>query len=396
MASAIGDGFVNNGPGLVLGTRIYIPNANTNAVGCYDYAAQAECTNFPKVVANLHLLYTVNADPQRPDCIWVNSDSGTEQIQNFDAYTGGPCVQGQIRVFASDIVAPSSSCTPSSYTSLTVTDPPRSTYSTGSVEFENGNAAPLPGIPDEQLNSAGSVDLSSLALTTQDPLPQFVITLNGETSFPPQVGITLSWTGTYAPECTSGGQTVTSGGGGSGPGGGTGGQGSGGQAAGNGYWLVASDGGIFSFGADTFHGSTGNISLNKPIVGMAAKSNGAGYWLVASDGGVFTFGNADFHGSAGNITLNRPIVGMATPTDGKGYWLVASDGGIVSYGDASFYGSTGNITLNKPIVGMASTPDGKGYWLVASDGGIFSYGDASFYGSTGNITLNKPIVGMAG
>ena len=42
------------------------------------------------------------------------------------------------------------------------------------------------------------------------------------------------------------------------------------QAAGNGYWLVASDGGIFSFGDASFHGSTGAIALNRPIVGMAA------------------------------------------------------------------------------------------------------------------------------
>jgi hypothetical protein len=33
------------------------------------------------------------------------------------------------------------------------------------------------------------------------------------------------------------------------------------------YWLVASDGGIFSFGT-TFHGSTGGIVLDAPIVGM--------------------------------------------------------------------------------------------------------------------------------
>ncbi|KJF17926.1 hypothetical protein [Acidithrix ferrooxidans] len=164
---------------------------------------------------------------------------------------------------------------------------------------------------------------------------------------------------------------------------------------GKGYWLVASDGGIFTFGDATYYGSTGNITLNKPIVGMAATPDGKGYWLVASDGGIFTFGDAAFYGSTGNIALNKPIVGMASTPDGKGYWLVASDGGIFTFGDAAFYGSTGNIALNKPIVGMAATPDGKGYWLVASDGGIFTFGDAVFYGSTGNITLNKPIVGMA-
>ena len=36
-----------------------------------------------------------------------------------------------------------------------------------------------------------------------------------------------------------------------------------------GYWLVASDGGIFSFGGAKFFGSTGAIALKKPIVSMA-------------------------------------------------------------------------------------------------------------------------------
>ena len=37
-----------------------------------------------------------------------------------------------------------------------------------------------------------------------------------------------------------------------------------------GYWMVGRDGGIFSFGAAGFHGSTGNLKLNSPIVGMAS------------------------------------------------------------------------------------------------------------------------------
>jgi outer membrane protein assembly factor BamB len=164
---------------------------------------------------------------------------------------------------------------------------------------------------------------------------------------------------------------------------------------GHGYWLVASDGGIFTYGDAGFYGSAGAIPLNRPVVGMAATPDGHGYWLVASDGGIFTYGDAGFYGSAGAIPLNRPVVGMAATPDGHGYWLVASDGGIFTYGDAGFYGSAGAIPLNRPVVGMAATPDGHGYWLVASDGGIFTYGDAGFYGSAGALPLNRPVVGMA-
>jgi hypothetical protein len=162
-----------------------------------------------------------------------------------------------------------------------------------------------------------------------------------------------------------------------------------------GYWLVASDGGIFSFGNAGFFGSTGNIHLNQPVVGMASTPDHQGYWMVASDGGIFAFGDAGFFGSMGGTHLNKPVVGMASTPDGKGYWLVASDGGIFAFGDAGFFGSTGNIHLNQPVVGMTSTSDGKGYWFDASDGGIFAFGDARFFGSMGGTHLNLPAVGMA-
>ncbi len=165
--------------------------------------------------------------------------------------------------------------------------------------------------------------------------------------------------------------------------------------SGNGYWLVASDGGIFAFGDARFLGSTGAVRLAQPIVGMVPTPSGKGYWLVAADGGIFAFGDARFLGSTGALKLNRPIVAMAATPSGNGYWLVASDGGIFAFGDAAFLGSTGAIRLAQPIVGMAATPSGRGYWLVASDGGIFAFGDARFLGSTGAIKLNLPIVAMA-
>jgi len=128
-------------------------------------------------------------------------------------------------------------------------------------------------------------------------------------------------------------------------------------------------------------GTPGASALNQPIVGMAPTPSGQGYWLVAGDGGIFTFGDAGFHGSTGGLRLNQPIVGMAPTPSGQGYWLVAKDGGIFTFGDAGFHGSTGGLRLNQPIVGMAPTPSGQGYWLVAKDGGIFTFGDAGFHGA---------------
>jgi len=171
----------------------------------------------------------------------------------------------------------------------------------------------------------------------------------------------------------------------------------GGQPSGGvgGYWLNATDGGVFSFGNAQFHGSTGGMVLNQPVVGMAATHDAGGYWEVATDGGVFSFGDAQFYGSTGSIRLNKPMVGMAVTPDGGGYWLVASDGGIFAYGDAGFHGSTGSLVLNKPVIGMVPTHDGLGYWLIASDGGVFAFGDAGFFGSLGGAPPSTGLVGVA-
>jgi hypothetical protein len=72
---------------------------------------------------------------------------------------------------------------------------------------------------------------------------------------------------------------------------------------------------------------------------MAATPDGQGYWLVASDGGVFTFGDATFFGSAAGVHLNQPVDGIEATPDGRGYWLAAADGGVFTYGDAGFLGA---------------------------------------------------------
>ena len=42
-----------------------------------------------------------------------------------------------------------------------------------------------------------------------------------------------------------------------------------------------------------------------------------GYWMVAADGGIFSYGSARFLGSTGALRLNQPIVGMAPTPSGE-------------------------------------------------------------------------------
>jgi hypothetical protein len=52
---------------------------------------------------------------------------------------------------------------------------------------------------------------------------------------------------------------------------------------------------------------------------MAANPSGGGYWLVASDGGIFSFGAVPFFGSTGGHPIPFPIIGMAATKLGFPY-----------------------------------------------------------------------------
>jgi hypothetical protein len=52
----------------------------------------------------------------------------------------------------------------------------------------------------------------------------------------------------------------------------------------------------------------GATRLNAPVVGMV--TYGDGYLMVASDGGVFTFSNRPFSGSLGSKPPFTPIVAI--------------------------------------------------------------------------------------
>ena len=75
--------------------------------------------------------------------------------------------------------------------------------------------------------------------------------------------------------------------------------------------------GGFVGSVDLFHGNiTPMITGLKSPAGLlfVPGTPPQGYWQVASDGGIFPFGDAQGLGSTGGKTLNKPIVGMAAVT----------------------------------------------------------------------------------
>ena len=163
----------------------------------------------------------------------------------------------------------------------------------------------------------------------------------------------------------------------------------------HGYWLVGSDGGIFSFGSAQFHGSTGSLTLQRPVVGIVPTRDRNGYWLDASDGGVFSFGDTQFYGSIPGLglhpagsglpnSLNAPIVGMVPSRDQGGYFMVASDGGVFAFGDAHFAGSCpGSGGCSGAAVAVMPDASGNGYWLITQTGNVYTFGDAPYLGAPG-------------
>ena len=73
---------------------------------------------------------------------------------------------------------------------------------------------------------------------------------------------------------------------------------------------------------------------------MAATSDGEGYWLIASDGGIFSFGNAQFYGSDPAQGITTPASGIV-PSSNGGYTVILDNGGIESFSPPTF----GPVTL---------------------------------------------------
>jgi hypothetical protein len=171
----------------------------------------------------------------------------------------------------------------------------------------------------------------------------------------------------------------------------------------HGYWLVGSDGGIFTFGTAQFYGSTGSLRLQRPVVGIVPTADRGGYWLDASDGGVFSYGDTQFYGSIPGLglhpagsgqphSLNAPIVGMVPSNDDNGYFMVASDGGVFAFGDAHFAGSCPGIGgCSGSAVAVMPDASGNGYWLVTSTGNIYTFGDAPYFGAPGQGTVTSAV-----
>lgn len=96
--------------------------------------------------------------------------------------------------------------------------------------------------------------------------------------------------------------------------------------------LKNSDGGVFTYDGAPFYGSLPGLGVASKAVDLAWTPSGLGYWILAADGAVFSFGDAQYKGALNTIDAdaNRTPIGIVAKADG-GYILVTQD----PSGDAS-------------------------------------------------------------
>jgi len=147
--------------------------------------------------------------------------------------------------------------------------------------------------------------------------------------------------------------------------------------------------------------------LNGPIVDARLSSDRAGYWMLSSDGGIFTFGNASFFGAVPEKPreqwFGEQIISFAPDLDGAGYVVVAGSGKAWWFNFAErpqlpdvLRAAFGSSKLNSPIVAVMTRSCG-GYLMVANDGGVFAtpMSDCGFQGSLGANPPNTRIVALS-
>lgn len=146
------------------------------------------------------------------------------------------------------------------------------------------------------------------------------------------------------------------------------------SADGRGYWLVGTDGGVFTYGGVPFYGSRG-FGLHAdpaPMVSIAADPLNRGYWLVSAIGGVYAFGEAGYYGG-GNPAGDAVVAIRAHPT-GRGYWILWDSGRVGAFGRAVDHGVPAAPV--GVVVDMQPTRTGNGYVIVTDQGRTYSFGDA--------------------
>jgi hypothetical protein len=152
---------------------------------CYDFQTEAACAGFNGAGRGITYFYTANVDPDNPDCVWVNQDSG--RIIPLNAQTGEiGCSSGDAVVelpYAG--VVPRMGCDSDGRViswediqlNLNGVNP-----ADVAISILNNNGAEVSGWQNLSVNSTGYLDMSGLTVAQSSTTPSIqIVGLNGAT-----------------------------------------------------------------------------------------------------------------------------------------------------------------------------------------------------------------------
>jgi hypothetical protein len=119
-------------------------------------------------------------------------------------------------------------------------------------------------------------------------------------------------------------------------------------AYGSGYCMLRENGWVYCFAPGhngQLVGGGAQFSMPYPATAIAEDPSGTGYWAVDQKGQVYTQGTAAYAGGLGSVTLNAPVVGIAAGANDDSYRMVGEDGGVFTF-NTTYINSVGvNLSL---------------------------------------------------
>ena len=157
-----------------------------------------------------------------------------------------------------------------------------------------------------------------------------------------------------------------------------------------GYHVLASGGGVSSFGAPGYGAAA--LPAGVAGVGLAADRATGGYWILKSNGGVSNV-HAPWYGSLNGKIPARQTVTAIAASPARGYLILTSGGNVHGYG-APAYGGV-KVGTGVKAVAIAADPATGGYWILKSNGGVSNV-HAPWYGSlNGKIPARQTVTAIA-
>lgn len=169
------------GNSVIVGKRVVTIGSGVNGEGdeilCFNYSSTEVTSCGSLDLPDTAFLYSLDKDPNRPTCIWINADEGESQITNFDVLTMQTGCSGSLRTSLIQLSTKSEACDVTNWKSLTIKSPASWDSATVSVKDVNGDA--LPGGESIEIESANTpVSLQDIDFADEET-PYFDFDIEG-------------------------------------------------------------------------------------------------------------------------------------------------------------------------------------------------------------------------